>query len=125
MTYAELNALLVNRVPASKGTLDELRRLDPDDEPGSYLVYGFFTREVADALRASDHPPWMKAYFDLAEELASSPDVSCHDLAVISMCEHLVCEPALYEAAKRYMGSATLNACEEARTGLGIGPNEQ
>lgn len=108
MTYAELNGLLVRRLPELSDKYWELRKLWEGDEPGPHVVYGdLLAPYVVELLETGRDPAALQRAFALIEELASDGRGEIRDVAGASVLEAVIQRSSTRERAWALMGPAT------------------
>ena len=126
MKYCELYTDFRALFPSQSVRFDRLaEEMSADESDGMHIMFSFVVIPfVLELLREEDSEALKKA-FHFFEEMASSSDASITEVLEFTVIENLMSNGiAIYETAKKYMGTEMLKSCENVSQYLDIADSQ-
>ena len=120
LEYAELNRELVRRFPVFSSGYEEVRARWEGEAPGPHIVFGdLFAPHIIALLDQQEHDAELRQLFGFLELLVASKDAKVVEVAAASVIERLNDRKDWREAARLYMGPATLRVSHDMEQAWG------
>lgn len=122
MTYSELYHDFQALFPTKTIQLDQLAKSAlADESDGMHIMFSFVVVPFVIRLLKEDDSEALTQAFRFFEEMASSGDAKITEVLEFTVIENLMSNGvAIFEAAKKYMGTEMLKSCENVSQYLGV-----
>lgn len=122
ITADEMTGRLAQEFPEVKKRFDEEIEWWGDEKPGPHIIMGdIFNPFVIGLLETSGDKQTLERAFVFLEDLAARGNDEVENVVTVTICESLVGNGReIYERAKRFMGQATKEICEEVAKNFNV-----
>jgi len=113
VTYENAADKLVESLPELNESYQAELKWWGTDRPGPHIIYGDILNPYIDRLLQAGEEAGLRRVFAFLEALSQNEDKRVQELVAVTVCEYLGNDPKKLQAARQFMGPATLKISEE------------